>query len=117
MTTAGFGLATFIILHYMWLKTRNIKGYIKDFMQPNPVFLPINVISELALPLSLSFRLFGNLLGGVILLGMVYGMFPVFLRFGVPVVLHAYLDLFAGSIQAFIFTILSMTFIRSKLPD
>jgi len=117
MTTAAFGISTFIILHYTWIKVRAPKGYIKDFMQPNPLFFPINLISEIALPVALSFRLFGNVLGGVIILGMVYGMFPVFMRLGIPAALHVYFDLFSGSLQAFIFTILSMTFIRSKLPD
>ncbi|GHV42477.1 ATP synthase subunit a [Clostridia bacterium] len=115
-TTLAFSLSTFFILHYMWMKHKKFK-YLKEYFEPMPVFFPMNVVSEISVPISLGFRLFGNLLGGLILMGLIYGMFPIFLKIGIPAVLHGYFDVFSGSLQAFIFTILSMTFIRNKLPD
>ena len=56
----------------------------------------------------------GNMLGGVVIVNLVYSMLPVLLRFVFPDILHAYFDIFAGALQAFIFTVLSMTFIQQK---
>jgi F-type H+-transporting ATPase subunit a len=112
-TTAALGLTTFALVQYGGIREQ--KGnYLKSFLKPYPVFLPINIIGELSKPISLAFRLFGNMLGGMIVVGLVYSMLPLALRFVLPDILHAYFDYFAGALQAFIFTALSMTFIRQK---
>jgi len=113
-TTLALGLSTFGLIHFMGI-FKNGKGYFKEFFEPMPLMFPLNVIGDLAIPISLSFRLFGNILGGLIVLSLMYGLFPFILRFGVPAFAHMYFDLFAGGLQAFIFTILSMTFIKSKI--
>ncbi len=115
-TTASCGITTFFLIHFMGIY-KNGLGYFKGYIEPMPVFLPINIMGELATPISLSFRLFGNLLGGLIIMGMVYELFPIFLKLGVPAVFHIYFDVFSGCLQAFIFSILSMTFIREKIPE
>ena len=112
-TTAALAITIFIVTHVTGIKRRKL-GYVKSFFEPNPIFLPINLIGEVSNVLSLCFRLFGNMLGGVIILGLAYQMFPMVLKFVVPSALHAYFDLFAGALQAFIFTVLSMTFIMQK---
>lgn len=104
--TSSMALLTFIMTHYMGLRTKGF-GYIKGFLEPFFLFAPLNVIGELARPLSLALRLFGNMLGGSIIVGLVYNAIPLV----VPVPLHLYFDLFAGLIQTFIFVMLSMTFI------
>lgn len=115
-TTATLGFSTWFMIHLSGVIGQ--KGeYFKGYLYPFPVFLPMNIMGAFAPAISLSFRLFGNILGGLIIMGMVYSMFPWYLRIGVPAVLHIYFDLFSGCLQAFIFTILSMTFIRDKLPD
>lgn len=115
-TTAALALSTFAIIHgYGFIRGRG--KYFKGFLEPTPIFLPLNIIGELAKPISLSFRLFGNMLGGVIILGLVYEMFPLALKFIVPSALHAYFDVFAGALQAFIFTVLSMTFISQQVTE
>ncbi|MCL2351016.1 MAG: F0F1 ATP synthase subunit A [Firmicutes bacterium] len=111
--TLGLGLSSFFLIHVLAI-VRKRGRYFKEYLEPIPVFLPINLIGELALPVSLSFRLFGNLLGGIIIMGLIYGMFPVFLKIGVPAVLHIYFDVFVGCLQAFVFTVLSMTFLHQK---
>jgi len=114
-TTAAITLATFVMIHFMGIKTGK-GGYFKSYLEPVPVLLPINIISELATPISLSFRLFGNILGGMIIMAMVYSL-PRWLNFGIPAVLHIYFDVFAGCIQTVIFVMLSMTFIKDKITD
>ncbi len=113
-TTVAFAITTFFLIHFMGIITQ--KGqYFKSYLEPIPFFLPINIVGELAVPISLSFRLFGNILGGFIIMGLVYSMLPVFARIAIPAPLHIYFDMFSGMLQSFIFCILSMTFIKGKL--
>lgn len=109
-TTLGLALMTFFLTQFMGLKSKGLGGYLKGFLDPMPFLLPLNIMGELANPISLSFRLFGNIVGGLIIMTLVYqalGYFAVF----VPAVLHAYFDLFAGLLQSFIFAMLTMVFV------
>lgn len=110
-TTFALALATFILIQVMGIRHRKMK-YIKSFFQPHFVFFPLNIIGELARPISLSFRLFGNVLAGLILMSLVYGLTPLLVQIGIPAALHAYFDLFSGALQTYIFCVLSLTFIR-----
>lgn len=113
-TTFAFGITTFFLIHINGVRRKGM-GYFKGFLEPMPLLLPLNIIGELATPVSLSFRLFGNILGGLIIMGLYYGMLPIVLKLGIPAVLHIYFDVFAGVLQSFIFTMLSMTFIASAM--
>lgn len=114
-TTLAFALITFFMIHGFGVKSKGI-GYFKNLLEPAPLLLPLNIIGELATPVSLSFRLFGNILGGTIIMGLVYAMFPKIVIFlGIPAALHTYFDVFAGVLQAFIFVMLSMTFVSSAM--
>lgn len=115
-TTFMFALSTFFLIHFMGIKTE-FKSYFKAYIEPYPVLLPLNIISEFATPVSLSFRLFGNILGGYIIMSMIYNLFPIVLKVILPGALHIYFDIFSGALQAFIFVILSMTFIKDKIND
>jgi len=110
-TAFAFALATFFLIHAMGIRYRKL-GYLKSFIEPYIPFLPLNIIGELARPISLSFRLFGNVLGGMILMSLVYAL-PIYVRFIIPTFLHAYFDLFSGALQTYIFCILSLSFINS----
>ena len=109
--TFAFALATFILIQIMGIRHRRGK-YLKSFFKPNFIFFPLNVIGELSRPISLSFRLFGNVLAGMILMALIYSL-PIWLRFAVPAVLNVYFDLFTGALQTYIFCVLSLTFIGS----
>ena len=114
-TTACLALTTFVLIHFMGIFTA--KGdYFKGYLEPLPFLLPLNIISELATPVSLSFRLFGNLLGGTIIMGLIYSL-PIYVKLVIPAFLHVYFDVFAGCLQTFIFVMLSMAFIRDKIPE
>ncbi len=115
-TTLGFGLTTFFLIHFLGI-TKNGKSYFKGYLEPIPIFLPLNLIGELATPISLSFRLFGNILGGFVIMSMIYCALPVVLKLFVPAPLHIYFDMFSAVLQTFIFCILSLTFISAKLPE
>lgn len=114
-TTGALAFTTFILIHFMGIMTA--KGsYFKAYLEPVPFLLPINIISEFATPVSLSFRLFGNILGGTIIMGLVYSL-PAYVKVGIPAALHVYFDVFAGALQTFIFVMLSMAFIGDKIPE
>ena len=110
--TVTFPLAfvTFFLIQALGAVYRKGK-FVKDLMSPNPIFFPLNLIGELARPISLSFRLFGNILAGMTLMSLLYALPPVFVRVGIPVPLHMFFDLFAGVLQTYIFSILSLSFI------
>ena len=114
-TAFAFALATFFLIHFMGIRYRKGK-YLKSFFEPYIPFFPLNVISELARPISLSFRLFGNVLGGMILMSLVYAL-PIYVRFIIPAFLHAYFDLFSGALQTYIFCILSLSFINAAADN
>ncbi|MCL2227099.1 MAG: F0F1 ATP synthase subunit A [Oscillospiraceae bacterium] len=108
--TVALAIVTFVLIQVMGVKYR--KGeYIASFFKPMPLFLPINIIGELARPISISFRLFGNMLAGLIMMSLLYSMAPLVARFVFPAFLHVYFDIFAGVLQTYIFVTLSLSFI------
>lgn len=110
-------------------KAKGAKEYIKAWFEPIAPFVILNVLSKFSTLLSLSLRLFGNILSGGILMSVIYQMLSkisnlipvvgVFNIVGVIVapVLHFYFDLFSGAMQAFIFTVLTISFIAKELPE
>jgi len=109
-TTFAFALATFILIQIMGLRYQKL-SYLKGFFEPIPVFAPLNIIGELARPVSLSFRLFGNILAGMILMNILYALTPVYVQLFVPVPLHAYFDIAMSFLQTYIFIVLSLSFV------
>lgn len=108
------GMVTFGIVQYQGLKNRGVRHFTSLF-QPIPLLFPINLIGEAANPISISLRLFANLLSGVIIMGLWYGMMPVFANIGIPAALHVYCDLFSGCIQTYVFCMLTMVYINDKM--
>lgn len=121
--TLALAMITFVMTQYYGLKTNGLGGYIKGYFEPMAFLVPLNIIGELANPVSLSFRLFGNVLSGGIIMGLIYGAFSGLGKLGLvlPVIitapLHAYFDVFAGLIQTFIFIMLTMVFVGGNLPE
>lgn len=108
------GMFTFFIVNYQGIKNRGVRHFTSLF-EPVPVLFPINLIGEIANPLSISLRLFANLLSGVIIMGLWYGMLPILANIGIPAVLHVYCDLFSGCIQTYVFCMLTMVYINDKM--
>lgn len=108
------GLVTFGIVQYQGLKNHGF-GHFTSLFQPIPILFPINLIGEFANPISISLRLFANMLSGVIILGLWYGMMPIFVKIGIPAFLHVYCDIFSGCIQTYVFCMLTMVYVNDKL--
>lgn len=109
--TFSLALITFVLTQYWSFRNAGgLFGYLKGFTEPMAFLTPLNVIGELANPISLSFRLFGNIMSGGIIMALIYQAAGYF----APVIaapLHAYFDVFSGVLQTFIFAMLSMIFI------
>ena len=106
-TTLGLALVVFLVSHFEGMRDKGIWGYIKSFGEPVIFLLPLNVVGELAKPISHSFRLFGNIVGGGIIITLIYQAAPGL----IPVPLHAWFDLFIGLIQALIFGMVAIAYI------
>lgn len=105
--TLALGVLTFILIQSTAIRSKGVGNYLKGFLEPSPVLLPMNIIGELATPISLSFRLFGNILSGVIIMSLLYSALGIFSPVIAPI-LHAYFDVFSGLLQTFIFAMLTM---------
>jgi F-type H+-transporting ATPase subunit a len=111
-TTLGLGVMGFIIAHYAGIKTKGFSAYIKEYFQPIFFMMPLNLIGELAKIVSISFRLFGNIMGGsIIILVVSYLTYSIVL----PPFLYAFFGLFVGTIQAFVFTMLTVVYISVQV--
>ena len=122
-TTLGWALITFAMITYTKIKYHGFGGYLKGFTEPIIVMAPLNILSEIATPVSMSFRHFGNIAGGCVISTLLLGALsalssalhlplPLF-QIGIPGVLSLYFDLFSGCIQAFIFSMLTMAYVGS----
>ncbi|MCQ2516258.1 MAG: F0F1 ATP synthase subunit A [Saccharofermentans sp.] len=129
----GWAILVFILITYYKMKCGPLI-YAKSFGDPVPFLAPLNIISEVATPISMAFRHYGNVLSGSIismliavalanLSNLVFGWIPGFVgdipffRMGIPAVLSIYFDLFSGCLQAFIFAMLTMLYVAGGFPQ
>lgn len=112
--TLPLALITFVMIQYINIKENKL-GALTSLFQPIPLFFPINLIGEIATPISLSLRLFGNILSGTVMMALIYGLLPIFVKIGIPAALHIYFDLFSGAIQTYVFCMLTMVFVTDKM--
>ncbi len=113
--TFALAIITFVLIHYNGFKYQKMK-HITNLFKPI-ILTPINIIGEFATPISMSLRLFGNIMAGTTMMGLLYGLVPWFLTLAWPGVLHAYLDVFSGCIQTYVFCMLTMVFISNTFED
>ncbi|MCD8325533.1 MAG: F0F1 ATP synthase subunit A [Lachnospiraceae bacterium] len=114
--TFPLGILTFVLIHANKIRYRGMKGVVNDLCDPWPFWAPINIISDIAVPISLSLRLFANVLSGTCMLALVYGLLSFFALIW-PAALHVYFDLFSGAIQTYVFCMLTMTYISNAIGD
>lgn len=111
-TPLSLGVMGFAIAHYAGIKSKGFKAYILEYFQPIFFMMPLNLIGELAKIVSISFRLFGNVMGGsIIILVVSYLTYNAVL----PPLLNAFFGLFVGTIQAFVFTMLTVVYISVQV--
>lgn len=114
--TLTLALVTFTLTQFYGIKNKGIGGYLKGFAEPVALLTPINIISEIANVVSLSFRLFGNVLAGVIIMNLLSNALGLISPLISPV-LSLYFDLFSGVLQTFIFGMLTMVFIGGNFEN
>ena len=131
--TAAWALVTTGMVWYYNIKNFGFKAWLKGFTEPIVVMTPMNIVSEIANPISMAFRHFGNVAGGSVLMSVVYaalaglsslifGWIPgiigeiPFFQVGIPAILSIYFDLFSGFVQAFVFCLLTMIYVGSANP-
>lgn len=137
-TEAAWAIIVFIMITAQKIKTGGFGGYLKGFTQPIPVLTPFNILSELATPVSLACRHFGNILSGIVINGLIYASLALasskllslipalvkvglanipFLAVGIPAVLSVYFDWFTGVMQAYIFCMLTTMYIANAAEE
>lgn len=138
IVTVTLGVITAVITQMTCIITQGFGKWLKSFCEPIPLLLPLNIISEAVVPFSLGMRLFGNIVSGSIILGIIHfvteGLIGevVAMMTGIPLigsaigslltiviapVFHAIFDIFFGAIQTYVFVLLSTLFISNKLPE
>lgn len=133
-TTAAWAIATTVLVWYSTIKNEGFFKWLKGFTEPIFVMTPMNIISEVANPVSMAFRHFGNIAGGSVLTALIYAALaglsgvvigwipnevissiPIF-QLGIPAFLSLYFDLFSGFVQALVFCMLTMVFVGGANP-
>ncbi len=127
--TLTMAIMTVFLVEFYSIKANGIKSYIHGLFEPIFLFLPMNLISKLSPVVSLSMRMFANILSGSLIMSLVYtatawisSLFPVIGSFNfmgviIAPILHTYFDLISGLLQTFIFTSLTIIFIGKELPS
>lgn len=130
----GWALLVFAMITYTKIRTNGIVGYIKGYTEPIVVLTPFNIISEIATPISMASRHFGNIASGSVITALVYAALAAlshavfawlpgalseipFLQVGLPAILSIYFDLFSSCLQAFIFCMLTMMYIGAAAAE
>ena len=133
--TLAWALVTTALVWHNNIKNFGFLAWLKGFTEPIVVMTPMNIVSEIAQPVSMAFRHFGNVAGGSVLTALIYGalaalssllfswlpeavasvMPPVF-QAGIPAVLSIYFDLFSGFVQALVFSLLTMVYVAGACP-
>ncbi|MBQ7363323.1 MAG: F0F1 ATP synthase subunit A [Clostridia bacterium] len=133
--TLAWALVTSGLVWYNNIKNFGFRNWLKGFTEPIVVMTPMNIISEVAQPLSMAFRHFGNVAGGGVLTTLIYSalalltqiifgwlpkaaleVFPPIFQVGLPAILSVYFDLFSGFVQAFVFCLLTMIYVGAACP-
>ena len=109
--TVGLAITTFVTIHYTAIKRNGFGKYLIGYAHPFAFMTPINVMERVMLPVSLALRLFGNMLAATILVDLVYEALGHF-AIGIPIIVHGYFDLFDGTIQMLVFSMLTMIQIK-----
>lgn len=110
----GQMLVMITIVHYEAIRVKGLKAYIREYFEPLFILAPLNIVGEIAKGVSLSFRLFGNIFGGSIIILVISYLFKYTIM---PVALNLFFGIFVGTVQAFVFTMLSLTYIAVAVAE
>jgi len=119
-TTVGLALITFVMVQVYGIAFKGPLKHYGHYLKPSVVFLPINLVEEIAKPITLSFRLYGNIYAGELLIAVLLGLFPWYIDLGGGFIASAIwigYSIFVGCIQAFIFTMLSIVYFGQSIGE
>lgn len=111
-TDAGLALIVFVAVIWFGVKAGGVRGYLATFATPSPLMIPLNFVESLTRTFSLLVRLFGNVMSGVFVIGLILSLAGLI----APIPLMA-LDLLTGAVQAYIFAVLAMVFIAGAVSE
>ena len=133
--TLAWALVTTGLVWYHNIKNFGFLAWLKGFTEPIVVMTPMNIVSEIAQPISMAFRHFGNVAGGSVLTALIYAalaalsnilfswlpevvatVMPPIFQAGIPAFLSIYFDLFSGFVQALVFSLLTMVYVGGACP-
>lgn len=109
--TAALALMSIVLIEVSGIRAKGVKGWLKSFAEPMPLLLPINILEIFIKPLSLCMRLFGNVLGGFVVMELIKILIPV----AIPIPFSFYFDIFDGLIQAYVFVFLTSLFMQEAM--
>jgi F-type H+-transporting ATPase subunit a len=107
----AMALTVFVLVHYNSIRARGFKGYLKHYATPYAALAPINIIEEITRPITMTFRLFGNIFSGVLMISVIVTLIPPYLSWIGLAVWKPFDELFIGAIQAFIFALLTIMYL------
>ena len=116
IVTFSLAMLSFFVIQLAGIISLGLKKYIKGFFDPFPVMLPMNIVSEISLPISLAVRLFGNIISGTAITILIKELLG-YLAIPVLPFVHAIFDIAFGVIQVTVFVILSIIFTSMKIDD
>ena len=111
--TASLAVMSIVLVETAGIRKKGVKGWIKSFAEPIPIIAPINVLELFIRPLSLCMRLFGNVLGAIVVMALIKHLVPLV----VPLPFSFYFDIFDGVIQAYVFVFLTSLYIKEAIED
>ena len=133
--TLAYALVTSVMVWYHSIKNNGFLNWLKGYTEPIFIMTPMNIIGEIAQPMAMAFRHFGNVAGGGVLTTLIYGAFavatqaifswlpahiaehiPPILQVGIPAFLSLYFDFFSAFVQAFVFCLLTMVYVAGACP-
>ena len=111
----ALALTVFFLCQFLAFKNRGFGGYFKHYAQPYGMLTPINIIEEITKPITLTFRLFGNIFSGVLMIVVIVTLIPPYLSWIGLAIWKPFDELFIGAIQAFIFALLTIMYLGMAL--
>lgn len=111
--TIALAIMSFVLINAFGFYYTGFFGRMKWFVKPKAFMLPINIVTHSVIPVSLAFRLFGNMFAGMVVMDLLYSV--IWLSFGVPAILSIYFNLFHVGIQTYIFLILTLSFMEETV--
>ena len=113
--TAALALVVVVVVHASAIRARGLRGYLRHYLDPIPWLLPMRILEELARPITLALRLFGNVFAGTVMVILIFELIPVAFA-PAPLIAWKLFSVFVAVIQAFLFALLTVLYFQTAMP-